>query len=113
MSGTVGLDLRLTDGQGAPVTGAEVLILPMMPAHGHIEPQETATPVAGTPGLYHTSANLRMGGGWLMNITITPPGGSPITVRTDASFDVTDPLATPTPAGGGADATPTATPRAP
>jgi len=59
-------------------------------------PQVTAAPVAGTPGLYRAMGNLRMGGGWLLVIDVNQPGQPPI--RTDASFDVTDPNATPTPA---------------
>jgi hypothetical protein len=100
ISGTVGIDLRLTDGVGQPVEGATVNLLPLMPAHAHIEPQSEAVPVPGTPGLYHTSANLQMGGGWLIIVDVNQPGQPPI--RTDASFDVIDPNATPTPAANGA-----------
>jgi hypothetical protein len=96
ISGTVQLDLHLTDGVGQPVTGATVNLLPLMPAHAHIEPQATATEVPGTPGLYRTSAKMQMGGGWLIIVDVNQPGQPPI--RTDASFDVIDPNATPTPA---------------
>ncbi len=100
ISGTVGIDLRLTDGVGQPVEGATVNLLPLMPAHAHIEPQSEAVPVPGTPGLYRTRANLQMGGGWLIIVDVNQPGQPPI--RTDASFDVIDPNATPTPATNGA-----------
>jgi copper transport protein len=99
ISGTVGIDLRLTDGVGQPVEGATVNLLPLMPAHAHIEPQSQAVPVPGTPGLYRTSATLQMGGGWLIIVDVNQPGQPPI--RTDASFDVIDPNATPTPATNG------------
>lgn len=106
ISGTVGIDLRLTDGVGQPIEGATVSLLPLMPAHAHIEPQSQAAPVPGTPGLYRTRANLQMGGGWLIIVDVNQPGQPP--VRTDASFDVIDPNATPTPATG-----PPATPSPP
>ncbi len=97
ISGTVGINLRLSDGVGGPVEGATINLLPLMPAHAHIETQSQAQPVPGQPGLYHTTGTLQMGGSWLIIVDVTEPGQQPI--RTDASFEVIDPNATPTPAG--------------
>ena len=95
ITGTATLDIKVLDGQGRPVTGGTVKITPLMPAHGHVEPQGVAVPVAGQPGVYRTTAHLTMGGAWLVIVEVDRPGQPP--VKIDGSFDVIDPNATPTP----------------
>lgn len=105
ISGTVQIDLRLTDGLGAPVSGAQLEILPIMPSHAHIQPLSAVMPVPDTPGLYRTTAILSMGGSWLLVISVQLPD-QPL-IKVDTTLEVIDPDATPTPAVA---ATPTAAP---
>lgn len=95
ISGTVTLNIRLTDAERKPVEGAKVTISPFMPAHAHVNPLAVAQPVAGQPGVYTAEASLQMGGGWLFIFNIEREGLLPL--KTDASLDVIDPNATPTP----------------
>jgi hypothetical protein len=95
ISGTVQIDLRLTDGLGAPVSGATVEVVPVMPARDYTGPPSAALPVADTAGLYRADVQMPLAGGWLVIITVTTPGDPPFTIRTDASFDVLDPQITP------------------
>ena len=92
-NGPMGVDVTLKNGVGVPIEGAKVTVNPFMPAHGDIEPPSVAEPVQGKPGTYATSVNLRMGGSWLF-IFYVERQGLP-TLKTDASFDVIGPTATP------------------
>jgi copper transport protein len=96
VSGTVTLTLTVLDGAHMPIEGAKVTINPTMPAHGHIRPLAVAQPVAGQPGVYTIPVQLDMGGSWLLIFNIERDGKP--TVKADASIDVIDPNATPTPA---------------
>ncbi|MGI8588092.1 MAG: DUF4149 domain-containing protein [Chloroflexia bacterium] len=93
--GFVTVTIKLIDGQEQPVPGARVLLTPLMPSHGHVELRGEATPVSGCPGAYSVQAHFTMGGPWLLIVEVDRPNQPP--ARTDASFDVTDPNATPTP----------------
>jgi uncharacterized membrane protein len=95
ISGTATLKIKVLDGEGKPVEGAKVVVNPLMPSHAHQEPVGTAQPVAGQPGLYSMPVDFKMGGAWLLIITVERAGYP--TVKTDASLDVIDPNATPTP----------------
>jgi putative copper export protein/methionine-rich copper-binding protein CopC len=105
ITGTATLDIRILDGQSRPVPDATVKLLPLMPSHGHVEPQSAPAPVAGQPGTYRTRVNFTMGGPWLMILEVTRPGQPPLKIS--GELDVTDPYATPTP---GAKPVATATP---
>jgi putative copper export protein/methionine-rich copper-binding protein CopC len=96
ISGTVVLTLTVLDGAHKPIDGAKVTINPAMPAHGHVQPSGVATPVMGRPGIYTLPVQLNMGGSWLLTFTVERAGKQ--TIKTDASVDVVDPNATPTPA---------------
>ena len=96
ISGTVQLDLRLTDGLGAPVSGATLEVLPVMPTHAHIQPLSGVAPVPDMPGVYRTTATLSMGGTWVLILNVQLPGQTP--VKIDTTVEVIDPNATPTPA---------------
>jgi hypothetical protein len=63
-------------------------------SHGHVEPEDSALPVADQPGVYRAPVHFIMGGPWLLIVTIERLGQPPIKV--DSSFDVIDPYATPT-----------------
>jgi copper transport protein len=95
ISGTVTLVITLLDGAGAPLNDATLKVLPIMPAHAHIQPQGEAEPVPGKPGTYKLVASLQMGGSWLFVCEVDRPGQPPMKV--DSSLDVIDPNATPTP----------------
>lgn len=95
ISGTATLKLMLLDGAGAPVDNATITVSPLMPAHGHIEPTDVAQPVPGEPGAYTMPVNFQMGGAWLIIFNVERPGLD--TIKTDASLEVIDPDATPTP----------------
>ncbi|HUS14825.1 MAG TPA: copper resistance protein CopC [Chloroflexia bacterium] len=95
ITGTATISIRVIDGRRQPVTDATVQLLPVMPAHAHVEPLSAATPVAGSPGVYETRANFTMGGAWLLIVEVDRPGQPP--AKIDASLDVTDPFATPKP----------------
>jgi copper transport protein len=95
ISGTATLKLMLVDGTGAPVDNATITVSPLMPAHGHIEPTDVAKPVPGQPGAYTMPVNFQMGGGWLIIFNVERPSHDPLKI--DASLDVIDPNATPTP----------------
>ena len=95
ISGTVSLNISLVDGERKPIEGAKITISPLMPAHAHINPDAVAQPVPGKPGVYTTQTDLIMGGGWLFIFNIERDGLPPL--KTDASLDVIDPNATPTP----------------
>ncbi len=95
ISGTGTLKLMLLDGTGAPVDNATITVSPLMPAHGHIEPTDVAEAVPGEPGAYTMPINFQMGGAWLIIFNVERPGRDPIKV--DASLEVIDPNATPTP----------------
>jgi copper transport protein len=95
ISGTATLKLMLLDGTGAPVDNATITVSPLMPAHGHIEPTDVARPVPGEPGAYTMPVNFQMGGAWLVIFNVERPGRD--TIKVDASLEVIDPNATPTP----------------
>jgi copper transport protein len=95
ISGTATLTLKLVDGAGAPIEGAKVSVDPIMPSHAHVEPTGVAQAVAGQPGAYTLKVNFVMGGGWLLVFNVERDGRPP--VKADASLDVIDPNATPTP----------------
>jgi len=95
VSGTVTLTMTVLDGAHMPIDGAKVTINPTMPAHGHVRPLAVAQPVAGQPGVYTIPVQLDMGGSWLLIFTVERDGKPPL--KADASIDVTDPNATPTP----------------
>jgi hypothetical protein len=97
ISGTATLKVMLLDGTSAPVENAKITVSPLMPAHGHIEPTDVAQPVAGEPGSYTMPVNFQMGGAWLIIFNVERPGLD--TIKVDASLDVIDPNATPTPEG--------------
>ena len=99
ISGTATLILTAVDGAGAPIEGATLTTTPLMPSHAHAEPVTVAGPVAGKPGVYSMPVHFTMGGGWLLVFDVSRPGHQ--TVKTDASLDVIDPNATPTPGGAG------------
>ncbi len=104
ISGTVTLTITLLDGEGEPIAGAAVAVLPLMPAHAHIQPEALAAPVPGRPGVYSLPVKLQMGGSWLFVCRIERPGQPPVVL--DASLDVIDPDATPTPAPAASPAPP-------
>jgi putative copper export protein len=95
ISGTATVNLTVVDGAGAPIDGAKVTVNPLMPAHAHAEPITQAKPVPGKPGTYTLPVNFVMTGSWLLVFTVERPGLPPMKV--DASLDVLDPNATPTP----------------
>lgn len=95
ISGTATLQIALLDGAGKPVSDAKISVSPLMPAHGHVEPTDVATAVAGKPGTYTMPVHFTMGGSWLIIFDVDRPGQS--TIKVDASLDVIDPNATPTP----------------
>lgn len=95
VSGTVTLSIGLVDGARKPIDGATVTVNPYMPAHAHVQPPSVAPPVPGQAGLYSIPVQLDMGGGWLLIFTIEREGHLPLKI--DASVDVIDPNATPTP----------------
>lgn len=95
ISGTATLKLMLLDGTGSPVEGATITVSPLMPAHGHIEPTDVAKAVPGEPGAYTMPINFQMGGAWLIIFNVERPGLD--TIKVDASLEVIDPNATPTP----------------
>jgi copper transport protein len=97
ISGTVTLRIALLDGERKPVEGARVTVSPFMPAHAHVNPTAVAQPVPGEPGVYTVEASLEMGGAWLFIFNIERQGLPPL--KTDASLEVIDPNATPTPVG--------------
>ena len=96
ITGTVQLNIKIIDGQEQPVSGATLRVTPLMPSHGHVEPTGDAVPVAGQPGLYRLTANVTMGGPWLLIVEVDRPGQPP--AKLDGAFNVIDPFATPTPA---------------
>lgn len=95
ISGTATLLLSLVDGAGKPVSDADISVSPLMPAHGHVEPTDVAKPVPGKPGAYTMPVHFTMGGSWLIIFDVDRPGQT--TIKVDASLDVIDPNATPTP----------------
>ncbi len=95
VSGTVVLTLTVIDGAHKPINGAKVTITPSIPARGYVQPSGVAQPVAGQPGIYALPVQLNLGGSWLLTFTVERAGKQPI--KTDASIDVVDPNATPTP----------------
>jgi copper transport protein len=95
VSGTVMLTVTVLDGAHLPIEGANVTINPTMPAHGHLRPLAVAQPVAGQPGVYTIPVQLDMGGSWVLIFTIERDGKP--AMKADASIDVIDPNATPTP----------------
>jgi putative copper export protein len=104
ISGTVTLTITLLDGEGEPMAGAAVTVLPLMPAHAHVQPEALAAPVPGRPGVYSVPVKLQMGGSWLFVCRIERPGQPPVVM--DASLDVVDPNATPTTAPASSPAPP-------
>jgi putative copper export protein/methionine-rich copper-binding protein CopC len=95
ISGTAMLTIELVDGERNPIDGAKITISPFMPAHAHVDPTAVADPVPGQPGTYTVRVDLEMGGEWLFIFNIEREGLPP--VKTDASLEVIDPNATPTP----------------
>jgi hypothetical protein len=95
VSGTVTLTMTVLDGAHQPINGAKVSINPTMPAHGHVRPLAEAQPAAGQSGVYTIPVQLDMGGSWVLIFTIERDGKPPL--KADASIDVIDPNATPTP----------------
>ncbi len=89
------LTIELVDGERNPIDGAKITISPFMPAHAHIDPTAVAEPLPGQPGTYTVRVDLEMGGEWLFIFNIEREGLPP--VKTDASLEVIDPNATPTP----------------
>jgi hypothetical protein len=94
LTGTAQLTIRVVDGLEHPVPDAQLKLTPLMPSHGHVEPDSNATPVPGQPGVYQATTQFSMGGPWLLIIEIDRPGQPPLKV--DADLDVVDPYATPT-----------------
>jgi hypothetical protein len=64
-------------------------VIPLMPAHAHVEPTDVAQPVPGEPGSYTLKVNFIMGGPWLIIFNIEREGMPP--VKADASLDVIGP----------------------
>jgi copper transport protein len=95
VSGTVALTLTVLDGAHKPVDGAKVTIEPSMPSSGRTQPSGVAKPVAAHQGVYTLPVQLNSAGSWLLTFTVERGGKPP--VKTDASIDVADPNATPTP----------------
>jgi copper transport protein len=86
VSGTVGLNITLLDGEGKPLEGARVSVAARRPASQDAPVAGTATPVADSPGAYTTSLELRATGSWLLLFTVEREGLP--TLRSDASIDV-------------------------
>ncbi|MGA7732036.1 MAG: FixH family protein, partial [Chloroflexia bacterium] len=86
ISGTVGLNITLLDGEGKPLEGARVSVSARRPASQDAPVAGTAAPVANSPGAYTTSLELRATGSWLLLFTVEREGLP--TLRSDASIDV-------------------------
>lgn len=66
--------LRLSDADGAPLLGAELLVTPFMPAHQHGSAEVVVEALAD--GEYKLSPiELSMPGVWEIPVSITPPDG--------------------------------------
>jgi hypothetical protein len=66
--------LRVTDEDGAAVTGAELFATPYMPEHQHGSAEVIVSELGG--GEYELAPiELIMPGVWEVPITVTPPGG--------------------------------------
>jgi hypothetical protein len=88
VSGTVGLTLTLLDGEGQPIEGATVSVAAKQPTSQDAPIVAAADPVAGSPGVYATSLDLRATGSWLLLFTVEREGLP--TLRSDASIDVSE-----------------------
>jgi hypothetical protein len=68
--------IGLTDGAGAPITGAAVTVTPFMPDHRHGTGIKAKITEQGA-GLYQaTPVNLWMPGLWEITVAATPAGGA-------------------------------------
>lgn len=74
--GKARLNIKVTDGSGKPVSGAQVRSLVKMTSMSMGEKETTAIPQQGRPGLYVSEASFMMAGDYSAAITISGPQGS-------------------------------------
>jgi hypothetical protein len=69
----VEVDTMVSGAAGTPISGADLVVTPFMPAHNHPSPDMVyVTPVAGTPGQYTLDpVFLWMPGVWTVTIDAT------------------------------------------
>ena len=68
--------LDISDLAGEPLEGVEIVVIPMMPDHGHGTPIEALVAATETPGRYEvTPVNLFMTGLWEITFELTLAGG--------------------------------------
>ena len=72
------LSIRITDGSGKPVEGAQVRAIAQMPGMAMGEHEESALPQAGLPGVYTAPAQFAMQGDYKATIHIDGPQGSAV-----------------------------------
>ena len=75
-TGRAKLMYTVTDSAGKPVEGVTLRSLTKMPGMNMGEREETATPVAGQPGVYAASASFAMEGGYEDTLKVEGPLGS-------------------------------------
>jgi hypothetical protein len=67
--------LDFTDAQGMPLVDVEMVVIPMMPDHGHGTPINAVVTATETPGRYEvTPVNLFMAGYWEITFDLTVAG---------------------------------------
>jgi hypothetical protein len=72
---------KLTDGQGAPISGAAITVKQVMPDHGHGSSITPQVAPKGSDGTYEvTLLEFFMPGIWEITFTVTPAGGTADTV---------------------------------
>ena len=68
--------MDFTDMDGQPLEDLGIVVIPMMPDHGHGTPVEAVVTPLETPGQYEiTPVNLFMTGYWEVNMELTLSGG--------------------------------------
>lgn len=68
--------IDFTDMDGQPLDDLGIVVIPMMPDHGHGTPVEAVVTPLETPGQYEiTPVNLFMTGYWEVNMELTLSGG--------------------------------------
>jgi len=70
--------LEITDANGQPIAGADVVASSRMPDHTHPATKKTGTQTE--PGTYEIVPYFSMPGYWETVLTVTPQGGAPVTV---------------------------------
>ena len=68
--------IDFSDMDGQPLDNLDIVVIPMMPDHGHGTPVEAVVTATGEPGRYEiTPVNLFMTGYWEVNMELTLSGG--------------------------------------